>query len=291
MLRSIFKKYMADYQRFSGAYELIKVQAIEQVAEYRRLHEEMSNKQPDNVALFGSKVYSQTDEDGIIQEIFNRIPNNNTFFEIGIETGIECNSIYLLLKNWRGVWVEGNPGYVKRINKELGGNTFGNTLKVINSFVLKDNVVHLFKQAYQFLGVSEIDFFSLDIDGNDYYIMYEILRHNIFPKVVCVEYNAKFPPPLKIKMKYNPVHRWDYGDYLGCSLQEYADLFQQFNYTLICCNLTGINAFFVRNDFVGLFKIYETQELYQAYKFYLSPILVDQKPSLKYLRDILKDKG
>lgn len=69
---------------------------------------------------FGFKVYSQNDEYGIIEEIFKRLnlPNsagsntlnnqNLTFVEIGVENGLECNSLYLLHKGWSGLWLEGN---------------------------------------------------------------------------------------------------------------------------------------------------------------------------------------
>jgi len=289
MFRSFFKKYSSDYQRFTGTYELVKGQAIHQVNKYRRLQEEMMKTQPDNIALYGSKIYSQTDEDGIIEEIFNRIPHNKSFFEIGIQTGVECNTLYLLLKKWKGIWIEGNKEDCATIKKDLNGNSFPNKLNIINSFITKENIADHFRKAHEFLGVSEIDFFSLDIDGNDYYIMEEILKQNIFPKVICVEYNAKFAPPIKMKIKYNKEQVWDYSDYIGCSLQTYVDLFQRYNYTLVCCNLTGINAFFVKNEFVKLFTVYSAEELYQPYRFYLSPIVLPQKPSLKYLRDLLEE--
>ena len=52
----------------------------------------------------------------------------------------------------------------------------------------------------------EIDFLSLDIDGNDL----EVLRHItvLMPRVLCVEYNAKFPPPQKAEIAYDPDHVW-----------------------------------------------------------------------------------
>src|SRR5262249_7673878 len=51
---------------------------------------------PKRLVRHGFKVYSQADEDGIIQEIFNRIgAPSRTFIEFGVETGIECNSVKL----------------------------------------------------------------------------------------------------------------------------------------------------------------------------------------------------
>lgn len=288
MFKSFFKKQSINFQRFSGNYELVKIGAIKQQAEYDRLKKEMLEKYPKNVALFGKKVYSQTDEDGIIEEIFNRVPNNKSFLEIGIQTGTECNTLYLLLKGWKGMWIEGNPKFCKKIENDLNGKKFKNKLLVVNSFVTKDNITDLFMQAYNFFNATEIDLFSLDIDGNDYYIMEQLLKNSVFPKVVCVEYNGKFEPPLKIKIKYNKTQVWDWSDYLGCSLQSYVDLLET-NYTLITCNITGINAFFVRKDFAHLFESYSVQEQYQPYRFYLSPITLAQKPSLNYLRDQLEE--
>lgn len=288
MIKSFFKSQVENFQRFIGTFDLVKVQTMQQEAEYNRLKEQIRSKYPDSLALSGHKVYSQTDEDGIIEQIFNVIPNNKTFLEIGIQTGVECNSLYLLLKGWKGTWVEGSEQYCKMIGKELNGITFKNKLSVVNSFIDKDNIVTIFKESYDFFGVNELDFFSLDIDGNDFYIMEKLFNNSIFPKVVCVEYNAKFHPPHKFKIKYNKLHVWDKTDYMGCALQDYADLFEAFNYTLLCCNIPGINAFFIRNEFASKFKKYAVHEIYQPYRYYLSPIRPGHNPSLKYLKDMLQ---
>src|SRR6516164_6980128 len=50
------------------------------------------NADPKRLLRYGFKVYSQCDEDGIIQEIFRRIgTGNRVFVEFGVETGVECN--------------------------------------------------------------------------------------------------------------------------------------------------------------------------------------------------------
>ncbi len=289
MIKSLFKQQADNAQRFFGTYDLVKVQSIQQEAEYKRVKDEIAAKFPDSIALCGYKVYSQTDEDGIIEEIFKRIPNNKRCLEIGIQTGIECNTLFLLLNGWKGTWVEGSNKFCKKITRDLHGANFKNKLSVVNAFIDKENIIEIFNQSNNFFGSTEIDFFSLDIDGNDYYIMEQLLQHAFLPKVICVEYNAKFHPPLKFKIKYNRTIVWDGTDYQGCSLQSYVDLFAAFNYTLICCNITGTNAFFVRNEFASSFRNYTTAELYQPNRYYLSPIRLAHKPSLHYLRDILEE--
>jgi len=64
---------------------------------------------PKRLEPFGYKVYSQSDEDGILHEIFRRLGiERGGFVEIGVENGLECNSLYLIHKGWRGLWLEGD---------------------------------------------------------------------------------------------------------------------------------------------------------------------------------------
>src|SRR3954468_19503553 len=72
---------------------------------------------PKRLLRYGFKLYSQNDEDGIIQEIFRRIgTTNRTFVEFGVESGIECNSAKLLIEGWRGLWIEADGRYVRAIH-------------------------------------------------------------------------------------------------------------------------------------------------------------------------------
>src|SRR5579871_5719441 len=65
--------------------------------------------EPKRLLRHGFKVYSQHDEDGIIQEIFRRIgATSRSFVEFGVETGVECNTAKLLVDGWRGLWIEAN---------------------------------------------------------------------------------------------------------------------------------------------------------------------------------------
>jgi len=59
---------------------------------------EAQQRHPKRLLRYGFKVYSQSDEDGIIQEIFNRIGTSNRVF---IEAGVECNSVKLLIEGGR----------------------------------------------------------------------------------------------------------------------------------------------------------------------------------------------
>ena len=287
MLRRLFKKYSSHFQMFTGAYELRKGTAILQAAEYDRLKAITRAAEPGNPALEGYKVYSQTDEDGIIAAICDRIGGNRTFVEIGVQTGIECNSLLLLLKNWRGTWIEGDPAACTKIESDLGAGSFPSRFRITHSFVTRENIVELLSSAIRFLDTDELGFFSLDIDGNDLHVMRALLSANIRPRAICVEYQGKFPPPVSVTVDYDPHHVWDLSDYMGSSLQAFVDLFAEFDYRLVTCNLPGINAFFVRNDLVGAFPEIAVDRLYQPYRAYLSPMSAGHAPSLGYLKTAL----
>ena len=75
---------------------------------------------PENPAGFGYKVYSQADEDGIIDHICGRLGiENGSFAEIGCGDGRENNSHCLLLKGWRGVWIDGDSANIAAIRAAL----------------------------------------------------------------------------------------------------------------------------------------------------------------------------
>lgn len=281
------KRLSPRFQMFSGAHEMRKGTAIAQAAEYRALQALTEAASPGNIAGAGFKVYSQTDEDGIIEEMFRRIGGGRTFFEIGVQTGIECNSLYLLLKGWHGTWVEGSAAYVKQIGAALGGTEFPGRFQAVHSFVTRGNIRALYDQAASFVGAKDVDFFSLDIDGNDVHVLAELLGGGARPRVVCVEYHGKFPPPLSVASAYADDHVWDGSDYMGSSLQAFVDALGAHGYRLVTCNIPGINAFFVRGELAHHFPDLTVAQLYQPYRFYLSPFVPAQPPSLRYLRDLL----
>lgn len=201
--------------------------------------------------LSGFKVYSQNDEDGIIEEIFNRVgTTNKKFVEFGVQNGLESNCHYLLHKGWSGLWLEGNKDYVNEINIRFLPVIQSGKLKCINAFITRDNINFLLAEGGM---VGEIDLLSVDIDGNDYYVWEAI--NVIRPRVVVIEYNAKFPPNYDWKMAYCEKHTWDGSDWFGASLKAFELLGRKLGYQLVGTNLRGVNAFFVREEIAGDFFI------------------------------------
>jgi hypothetical protein len=192
---------------------------------------------------YGFKVYSQNDEDGIIQEIFARIGQTSRLFvEFGVDNGLENNTLKLLLEGWSGLWLEGSEFNVGQINSKFQDVIEQGRLQVRHAFIDRENINGLIGRSY----TGEIDLISIDVDGNDIYLL-EVLDV-ISPRVIVIEYNAKFPPPLSIAQTYNATHRWRGTDYFGASLAAITKVAERKGYALVGCNIVGANAFFVRND-------------------------------------------
>lgn len=220
------------------------------IARERYVKELLSDARYDNgkrLEPYGFKVYSQYDEDGIIQEIFNRIGvTSRKFVEFGVEDGLENNTLKLLLEGWGGLWLDGSQKYVSQINEKFRDVIADGRLRVKASFIDRDNINSLIGEY----AAGEIDLLSIDIDGNDIYILESV--NIINPRVIVVEYNGKFPPPMSIAQRYDPDFKWDYTDYSGASLEAITKIGTRKGYCLVGCGIAGTNAFFVRDDLVGV---------------------------------------
>lgn len=202
---------------------------------------------PKRLLRHGFKVYSQSDEDGIIQEIFNRIGmTNRTFVEFGVETGIECNSVKLLIEGWNGLWIDGSEQNVAEMQNTFAQRVASGQLKLRANMVTAENINALIEQG----GITgDIDLLNVDIDYNDYWVWKAITV--IKPRVVVIEYNASLRPPMSLVVPYEPMRRWDGTNFFGASLEALVRLGREKGYRLVGCNYTGVNAFFVRDDLAG----------------------------------------
>jgi hypothetical protein len=218
---------------------------------------------------FGSKTFSQNDEDGLTLEIIKRLGLNSKqhfFAELGIGNGTECNSIILAAMGYRGIWI-GNE--VLSIDVPMA-----KTVKYLKAWITAANVLpllHTGMELYNIKDSGSLKIISVDLDGNDYYVSSEILKQ-FHPDLFIAEYNALFPPPLEFCIEYNPEHSWSYGDsYFGCSLATYNTLMEAHGYFLVCCNcFSGANAFFVKNEYRDRFpEVPESLEEKYVPPFYI----------------------
>lgn len=252
--------------------------------EYDRVKREVELRTPGNPAVHGYKVYSQCDEDGILAYIFSKIRSDRIFVEIGCGNGLENNTHALALSGWRGVWIDGNNKNIRLISDAVPAN---DKLLFECKMITTHNVVQILRSMLGRLSTENIDLLSIDIDSNDIYVLSEALKY-FNPKVLCVEYNAKFPPPMDIKVAPPPA-RWTGDDYQGASLSSFVNMLEPLRYRLVTCNLSGVNAFFVRDEFADLFPRFSPAELYQPARLYLRRLTSGHRPSLKFLANKLVD--
>jgi hypothetical protein len=187
-------------------------------------------------------LYSQHGEDAFLLRLFAALgAPRKTFLEIGIQDGLECNSANLALNfGWSGVMLEGDPAFAAAAQEHYRAHP---NVSVRQAFVTKENVRELLGEAKV---DPQADLFSLDIDGNDYWI-WEALE-DFRPRVVVVEYNDFFGErPITIPYRPEFRHRAKTPRYYcGASLTAYARLAQRRGYALV--GGESCNAFFVRKE-------------------------------------------
>ncbi|HWF39836.1 MAG TPA: hypothetical protein VG322_15035 [Candidatus Acidoferrales bacterium] len=201
---------------------------------------------PKRLCKFAYKVYSQDDTDGALAELFRRIgTDRRNFIEIGVENGLECNTLHLLVQGWSGHWIDSDEKSMSQIQGKFG-MYLGSTLHTRHQVVSAENANTLLSRLCP---DGALDLLSIDIDGNDYWVWNAIT--SVQPRVVVLEYNAAWRPPLSIAIEYNPRHKWDGTNYFGASLSALASLGEKKGYSLVGCSFAGVNAYFVRNDLCG----------------------------------------
>lgn len=195
----------------------------------------------------GFKVYSQHDEDGIIEEIFHRIGTTNRFFvEFGVGDGLENCTTYCLLKGWSGIWIDGSAACYQAILRNMDFLIRADRLRVKYSFITAENITALFQELQV---PPEADLLSIDIDYNDYWVWRAIKSYR--PRVVAIEYNASFKATTACVVPYGADTIWNLSNYFGASLKAIENLGLEKEYRLVGCNYTGVTAFLVREDLVS----------------------------------------
>ncbi len=238
------------------------------------------------------RVYSQFGEDGIIQFITGHLIDeikNKIFIEIGVQDYNEANTRFLLENNtWKGVVIDCSEEYIQKI--QYSDFFWRNHLFAINKFITKDNigsVIHDLKLP------GDIGLFSLDIDGNDYWVLKNLFENNLTfkPSIIIVEYNSFFGDELPISIPYKENFIWQQNHpaaYFGASLPAFCFLLGQYGYDLLGSTKAGNNAFFIRRDInKGKLKTVTPKEGYKQAIFNSIPCRTfykfdEQRLSLRY---------
>ena len=189
------------------------------------------------------RVFSQNGEDGVIAEIFHRIgTTEETFVEFGVANGRECNTRFLAeVLGWGGTYFESHAGYFAQLSERYRRRP---DIQTIPQHLTPQTVNRRFDDA----GIAtEFDLLSIDVDGQDYWIWRALDRR---PRVVVIEFNAALDGQ-RVEPE-GSAHEFAYTDYFGASLGALRSLGDQLGYTLVHVELAAVNAFFVRNDCVGM---------------------------------------
>ena len=197
------------------------------------------------------RVYSQSEEDGIILYIFSLIgTKTKQCVEICAGDGIECNTANLLLNHrWIGLLCDGHEKNTAKARKFYAKSP--DTLlwppTILTEWITKNNVNRIIENA-GFSG--EIDLLSLDIDGVDYWLWKEISC--VSPRVVVLEFNHLWGPDVAVTVPYRDDFTAELNEfgsvYAGASLQAFVKLGKTKGYKLIGTNDIATNAFFLRSD-------------------------------------------
>ena len=189
--------------------------------------------------------FSQNGEDGIIDYLTGNLKTSNRYFlEIGASNGFENNTSYLALaRRWSGIMVEANPALSDQCRFAFEKLNWG--LRCIPLMVEPDNTSDILRQM-QWMNP---DLFSLDIDGNDYYVAKALLEVGMRPKIIVVEYNSAFGPTRSATVTYrrgfsrHRVH--SSGLYYGVSITAWRTFLEGLGYSFLTVETNGVNAFFI----------------------------------------------
>ena len=165
--------------------------------------------------------YSQYGEGKYLEHIFKNLPSGSeAFIDIGAGDGVHLsNTRYLKDNGWWGALLD----------------------KVNGQFITAENILDHALPAHP-------DLVSIDIDGNDYWVLKSLLS-SIKPKVIIAEFNAAFTDDRV--MPYNPEHVWAGDNYYGFSFLAGQRLGKEFGYEVIFQN-DNVNMYFVQERLINV---------------------------------------
>jgi hypothetical protein len=215
---------------------------------------------------YGFGIFSQFNEDSIIQYFISKIDFNRSFIEIGTENYEEANTRFLLEKdNWSGLIIDSSKKNLDFVEKQ---NYFWrHDLTTHHATVGVENINSILSKS-KF--TNNVGILSIDIDGNDYWV-WEAIKI-ITPQLVIIEYNSKFGDQKSLTIKYEKdfLRSKEGLDKLiyGASLSALNKLGNSKGYSLVCTNKNGNNAFFLNNKYLNNFIKQKTiKEVYKKSYF------------------------
>lgn len=166
--------------------------------------------------LKGKDLYSQNGEGLYLEYVAFHIGGGKLLADIGAGDGFYLSNTKHL----------GNLGWER------------NTLdKITNDILTIENI-----DRY----IRPMDLISIDIDGNDYWIVDRILTRTQ-PRIIIAEFNAAFLDSRTIK--YDPSFVWAGDEYFGFSFYAGVKLAEKHGYKVIF-QIANMNMIMVREDLI-----------------------------------------
>jgi hypothetical protein len=199
---------------------------------------------PLDLTLFELSVFSQNGEDGVLQEILRRIGVKRPHF---VEIGASSNESNCLLLadafGWSGIFIDASEEETEALRRKYRAVP---EVRIIQILVTPENLQDTLRR--ELIG-EEFDVLSIDVDGNDYWLWASLQEYR--PRVVIIEYNASQPHDTSVVQPNDSAKSWDGTDSFGASLGALRLLAHEKGYRLVHTDLSGTNAFFVREDLAG----------------------------------------
>ncbi len=220
---------------------------------------------PDEIEKHEVKIFSQSGEDGIIQFILSKIKSKNrSFVEFGCENYLESNTRYLLFNNnWKGLIIDGDINNINEIKESY--YFWKHELTAVSNFISKENIREIINQ-YGFQ--NNLGILSIDIDGNDYWILKELKE--IYPDIIICEYNSLLGSKNSISLKYDKNFKRDINSInkinYGASIQAIHKILKD-EYILVYGNSFGNNVFYVNKKYKEFIKEKTVEECYKEISF------------------------
>lgn len=186
-------------------------------------------------------------------------PTEFGFVDIGAGDGFNMSIAWPLMKQFHshGLLIEPN-----KIQLEKARQIYKNNLKFSYSseFLTPMNVSEVILES----GFEKAFYIKIDIDSYDLEIMRSIILHGIKPKILSIEINELFPPPVKFEMRYSERQHQTAAPLYGCSIQSVYDFASHHGYILN--SLSYNNAFFILEDFFDGLHGLDSQLPLEAYR-------------------------